>query len=251
MPTILPPPVSVPPPLPRARDAEPDVDALQISTTPPKAPGVGMDLDDWMLERETPVMPPRDTAVIPSFAPVALDDPPEDGGAVTRVRSTYLVLGAVSLALVAGAVGIASVEGSSIGTVRVAAARESHLTTPTPTPAELAAEPGGEARPAPTVDEATFGAMDLDGAFFEMTDPTIPWRDCLASEPSGSAARVMVTFAPSGRSGEAWIEGAPLAGTATGACIASSFVGLRVNPFAGPAQTVSMTVVKPWIATPE
>lgn len=63
-----------------------------------------------------------------------------------------------------------------------------------------------------------------------------------AGDPSGTA-RVVVTFAPSGRATTATVSGAPFAGTATGGCIASRFRSARVPPFAGSYVTVTKTVV--------
>lgn len=62
-----------------------------------------------------------------------------------------------------------------------------------------------------------------------------------AGDPSG-IARVVVTFAPSGRVTSAAVTGAPFAGTETGGCIASRFRTARVPAFAGEYVTVKKTV---------
>lgn len=61
------------------------------------------------------------------------------------------------------------------------------------------------------------------------------------TDPSG-IAKVVVTFAPSGRVTRAAVTGAPFAGTETGGCIASRFRTARVPAFAGEHVTVTKTV---------
>ena len=63
-----------------------------------------------------------------------------------------------------------------------------------------------------------------------------------AGDPSGMA-RVVVTFAPSGRVTSATISGPPFSGTATGGCIASQFRSARVPAFDGALVTVTRSVV--------
>ncbi|HSC89382.1 MAG TPA: hypothetical protein VLC09_18995 [Polyangiaceae bacterium] len=60
-------------------------------------------------------------------------------------------------------------------------------------------------------------------------------------DPSG-VARVVVTFAPSGRVTSATISGPPFAGTDTGSCIAGRFRAAAVPAFTGEYATVSKTV---------
>lgn len=59
-------------------------------------------------------------------------------------------------------------------------------------------------------------------------------------DPAGSA-RVMVTFAPSGRVTQALVSGPPFAGTPTGGCIARAFRSAKVPPFEGSPVTVAKT----------
>ena len=61
-------------------------------------------------------------------------------------------------------------------------------------------------------------------------------------DPSGTA-RVVVTFAPSGRVTSATLSGPPFAGTRTGGCIASTMRRARVPPFSGDHVTVAKSVV--------
>jgi len=60
-------------------------------------------------------------------------------------------------------------------------------------------------------------------------------------DPSGTA-RVIVTFAPSGRVTTANVSGPPFAGTKTGGCIAAAMRRAKVPPFSGEMMTVSKTV---------
>lgn len=61
-------------------------------------------------------------------------------------------------------------------------------------------------------------------------------------DPSGTA-RVVITFAPSGRVTSANLSGPPFAGTRTGGCIASTMRRARVPAFSGSHVTVSKSVV--------
>lgn len=61
-------------------------------------------------------------------------------------------------------------------------------------------------------------------------------------DPTG-VARVVVTFAPSGRVTSATISGPPFAGTQTGSCIARTMRGMSLPAFTGDHMTISKTVV--------
>ena len=62
-----------------------------------------------------------------------------------------------------------------------------------------------------------------------------------AGDPSGTA-RVVVTFAPSGRATSAVVTGKPFQGTATGGCIAVTMRSARVPAFSGERVTVGKTI---------
>lgn len=91
----------------------------------------------------------------------------------------------------------------------------------------------------PELQAAPFSAAQAAGAMREATALASSCRR--ATDPSGQA-RVVVTFAPSGRVTRATISGPPFAGTTTGGCIASRFRGARIPAFSGEAVTVSKTV---------
>ena len=61
-------------------------------------------------------------------------------------------------------------------------------------------------------------------------------------DPTG-VAKVIVTFAPSGRVTSATIGGPPFAGTQTGSCIAKTMRGMSLPAFEGERMTISKTVV--------
>ena len=61
-------------------------------------------------------------------------------------------------------------------------------------------------------------------------------------DPNGTA-RVVVTFAPSGRVTSANLSGPPFAGTRTGGCIASTMRRAKIPPFSGSHVTVAKSVV--------
>ena len=63
-----------------------------------------------------------------------------------------------------------------------------------------------------------------------------------AGDPTG-VAKVVVTFAPSGRVTSATISGPPFAGTETGSCIAKTMRGMSLPAFEGERMTISKTVV--------
>jgi hypothetical protein len=65
---------------------------------------------------------------------------------------------------------------------------------------------------------------------------------CRTVDSPAGAARLAITFAPSGRVTSAVIEGGPFAGTAAGGCVASKFRSVLVPPFSGESVTVHKTV---------
>ncbi len=65
---------------------------------------------------------------------------------------------------------------------------------------------------------------------------------CRKAGDPGGTARVVITFAPSGRATSATVNGPPFAGTATGGCIAATMRRAQVPAFAGDYISVSKTV---------
>jgi hypothetical protein len=84
-----------------------------------------------------------------------------------------------------------------------------------------------------------FSATAAASAFREATALAGACRK--PGDPSG-LAKVVVTFAPSGRVTRASVTGAPFAGTETGGCIAARFRTARVPAFSGEHVTVTKTV---------
>lgn len=95
------------------------------------------------------------------------------------------------------------------------------------------------ALPPPSAD----GAFDKSAAVAALQVATAQASGCRKpGDPSGMA-RVVVTFAPSGRVTSATISGPPFSGTQTGGCIASQFRSARVPAFEGALVTVTRSVV--------
>lgn len=103
------------------------------------------------------------------------------------------------------------------------------------------AEPSG---PAETVERpAELPAFDKGAAAAALQVAESQAAACRnAGDPTGMA-RVVVTFAPSGRVTTATVSGAPFAGTPTGGCIAGRFRSAQVPPFDGSYVTVTKTVL--------
>lgn len=100
------------------------------------------------------------------------------------------------------------------------------------------------ATPPPERGARPLGPLDESAAYEQLSRQT-GWEDCLGPRAFGGAARVLVTFAATGRPERATVEGSPFAGTSTGDCIASKFRRVVVEPFAGPPRTLALVVVKP------
>jgi hypothetical protein len=116
-----------------------------------------------------------------------------------------------------------------------------------PEQAQAAAEPSGASSSAPAEGDAAevapLGPFDTTAAVTALSVAALQSGSCRkAGDPTGMA-RVVVTFAPSGRVTSSTVSGAPFAGTSTGGCIAGQFRAARVPPFDGPMVTVAKSVV--------
>ncbi len=152
----------------------------------------------------------------------------------------------------------ARVNPGTVATPPAAVARPAEAEAPsTPVEAEVA-QKGDEPTSAPTEPAEEPTEAGAEGAEGEAVEPG-PFDKSAAvtalsvaegqasvcrkaGDPSGTA-RVVVTFAPSGRVTSATVSGPPFAGTSTGGCIASRFRSARVPVFTGSHVTVSKTVV--------
>jgi hypothetical protein len=95
-----------------------------------------------------------------------------------------------------------------------------------------------EAAPAPPA-----GPFDKEAARIALEVAAARAQGCRKpTDPSGTA-RIIVTFAPSGRVTSASVSSEPYAGTETGGCVASAFRGAIVPAYAGSPVTVSKTIV--------
>ncbi len=85
-------------------------------------------------------------------------------------------------------------------------------------------------------------AFSKDAATVALEQATAAAQSCRqAGDPAG-LARIIVTFAPSGRVTTSNVTGRLYAGTATGGCIASRFRGASIPAFAGSHVTVTKTI---------
>ncbi len=89
---------------------------------------------------------------------------------------------------------------------------------------------------------AAGGDFDQGAARVALAMAAAQAASCKQPDDPGGGARVSVTFAPSGRAMSAQVVGPPFQGTKTGACVATTFRGATVPPFAGDPVTVSKTV---------
>lgn len=104
-------------------------------------------------------------------------------------------------------------------------------------PARKAREP--ETEPAP----AEVGPFDRGAANSALSNAAAQASACRQEGDPTGVAKVVVTFAPSGRVTSATINGPPFAGTQTGSCIAKTMRGMNLPPFQGDLMTISKTVV--------
>ncbi|HKQ68046.1 MAG TPA: hypothetical protein VJT73_01840, partial [Polyangiaceae bacterium] len=65
---------------------------------------------------------------------------------------------------------------------------------------------------------------------------------CRTIDAPAGAARLAITFAPTGRVTSAVIDSGPFAGTPAGACVVSKFRTVQVPPFDGESVTVHKTI---------
>jgi hypothetical protein len=90
--------------------------------------------------------------------------------------------------------------------------------------------------------EPELGPFDAAAANISLNEATAHAAACRKEGDPSGIARVVITFAPSGRATSATISGPPFTGTDTGSCIAARFRGASVPPFSGDHVTVAKTV---------
>lgn len=102
-------------------------------------------------------------------------------------------------------------------------------------------EPQAKSRPTSSDNAAKldgYTPFSRDAALSALSAAASSASHCRSNEGPFGAARVAVTFAPSGEATAAIIEGPPFAGTPVGSCIARAFREARVSPFSGAPVTV-------------
>lgn len=108
---------------------------------------------------------------------------------------------------------------------------------------EIKAEPKPEPKPEPMPANPDAPPFNKDAAVAALNTAVAQASGCRQDgDPSGTA-RVVVTFAPSGRVTSANLNGPPFAGTRTGGCIASTMRRAKIPPFSGSHVTVAKSVV--------
>jgi hypothetical protein len=121
---------------------------------------------------------------------------------------------------------------TSAGPTRPAAATSAATTATTPPAAASTA-------PAPA---SAGGGFDKTAAKAALAAGAAQAAGCRQPDDPEGGARVLVTFAPSGRVQSAQVVGSPFQGTRTGACIARAFKGLNVPAFDGEPVVVTKDV---------
>lgn len=106
-----------------------------------------------------------------------------------------------------------------------------------PSPAQAAAPSPTNKPPAPEFDRGA-AATALAAAAGAAKGCSTP------GGPTGTV-RVRVVYAPTGKISSAQVEGAPIAGTPVGGCIAAAFRGASIPPFDGSPVSVSKSVSIP------
>jgi hypothetical protein len=111
-----------------------------------------------------------------------------------------------------------------------------------PRPEPDAAPTKGPAPPPPSFAHLDLsGEFDRNAAMQALRQAGDRARVCFVGGHTTASVRVAVTFARNGSATDAVVEG-PLAGTATGVCIASKFRSVHVPPFRGSSLTVHKTI---------
>lgn len=106
-------------------------------------------------------------------------------------------------------------------------------------------EPQAKSQPASSGNAARldgYTSFSRDAALSALSAAASSASRCRSNEGPFGAARIAVTFAPSGHATAAIIEGPPFAGTPVGSCIARAFREARVSPFSGAPVTVRKSV---------
>lgn len=131
----------------------------------------------------------------------------------------------------------ATAQASEVGERQEASSTRGSSAVPPARPSSVASVEAASTAPS----EAP-GPFDPSAASLALEQAATEASSCRkGTDPSG-IAKVMITFAPSGRATAATISGPPFAGTETGSCVAAQLRGARVPPFEGDYMTVKKTV---------
>jgi hypothetical protein len=115
-----------------------------------------------------------------------------------------------------------------------------------PTSPAAAPQPAAAAKPAAAQDTSAAGdQVEFNKEAARQALETAEQKaqsSCRTVDTPAGAARLAVTFAPSGNVISAIIESGPLVGTPAAGCVASKFRTVRVPPFTGDQVTVHKSV---------
>jgi hypothetical protein len=134
---------------------------------------------------------------------------------------------------------------TSAGPTRPAVATSAATTAATPattTPPTSPSTPAVATTAPPSAPANAGAAFDKAAAKAALATAAAQATACKQPEDPEGGARVLVTFAPSGRVHSAQVVGSPFQGTRTGACIARAFKGLNVPAFDGEPVQVTKDV---------
>jgi len=199
------PPAPVPPPS-LTREQPPEVPPKAEATPPETSPTPAAP------EPSAPAEPAAPVGAVPSEPVAPHPAPATDAGEKPIVRATT------------GATPPATVK------------EEAPKTEPKP-------EPKTEPQLAPMPANPDAPPFNKDAAVAALNTAVAQAAGCRQEgDPSGTA-RVVVTFAPSGRVTSANLNGPPFAGTRTGGCIASTMRRAKIPAFSGSHVTVAKSVV--------
>ncbi|WP_437611837.1 hypothetical protein WMF20_07250 [Sorangium sp. So ce834] len=231
-----PPEVAPPPAAPasadQATDREPSLDDEPVADSPSAARGVAA---------EAPV---ASAAPGPTGEPAAPPLEPAQAGIApgpVPLPSAAPAVSAASAAAAAPATAAAPAAGAGPQSGEGAQAAERPARAAAPSAPERA-KPAAKQPPAtssllPASDEPA--RFDQSAATSALASAAAAAAGCTGEGLTGTA-RVAVTFAPSGKTMSARVEGGDLVGTATAACIAAAFRSATVPPFEG----IPVTVMK-------
>ncbi|XXX78815.1 hypothetical protein WMF30_08565 [Sorangium sp. So ce134] len=237
------PPPAAPDPAGQAADREPSLDDEPVADPPSAAPGAAAEAPAASAEPPgEPAAPPPSEPAQAGAAPGPASPPSAAPAAsVASAAGATPAAGAAPAASAASAAGAAPAAAASPQAGEGPQAAETPARAAAPSAPERA-KPAAKQPPAtppllPARDEPA--RFDQSAATSALASAAAAAAGCTGEGLTGTA-RVAVTFATSGKTMSARVEGGDLVGTATAACIAAAFRSATVPPFEG----IPVTVMK-------